>query len=208
VAAGGTATCVVYRGGGMSCFGDNLTGQLGLGSASWTPTYSPRPVRGMESAVEAVLGHPEADISHYAQASCAVLASGDLACWGANDYGQLGDTSAEDIVPVPEIIPGVGEVRDVAVGDAHVCAALSSGEVWCWGQNLAGQLGDGTIRDRAEPRPVPGVDDAELVRAGFRTTCALHADGRVSCWGSNYWGELGSGEPILQLTPEPIMDGP
>lgn len=84
-------------------------------------------------------------------------------------------------------------VLDVAAGYSHGCAVLSDGRVRCWGQNWAGQLGDGTRTNNGTPTPVRDVDGAVTVGAGRAHSCALLRDGRVRCWGQNDHGQLGVG---------------
>jgi alpha-tubulin suppressor-like RCC1 family protein len=125
--------------------------------------------------------------------ACLVRQDGSVACWGEGASGQLGDDAGlarSTMVPVPGL-----PVRalDVALGDAHSCALLVDGSVWCWGANASGQLGDGTTVSRAQPSPVVALDDAVAVTAGGAFSCALHADGSVACWGSNATGQLGGG---------------
>jgi alpha-tubulin suppressor-like RCC1 family protein len=125
--------------------------------------------------------------------ACVVRQDGGVACWGEGASGQLGDDAGlarSTMVPVPGL-----PVRalDVALGDAHSCALLVDGSVWCWGANTTGQLGDGTTVSRAQPAPVVALDDAVAVAAGGAFSCALRADGSVTCWGSNATGQLGGG---------------
>src|SRR5688500_16065288 len=74
---------------------------------------------------------------------------------------------------------------DVAVGRNHACALRADGQVWCWGRNDRGQLGDATFVDRANAAPVGGLDDAIALSAGPAHTCAVRVTGEVGCWGTN-----------------------
>lgn len=126
--------------------------------------------------------------------TCALLGTGEAACFGANTRGQLGATPALDAasglrLARPALPIGV---RQLVNGANHTCALDASGAVFCWGANDAGQVGDGTIADRAAPvqveLPMPGA--AVEIAAGRAHTCALLADGRMACWGSNNRGQL------------------
>ena len=64
---------------------------------------------------------------------------------------------------------------------AHTCA-VSCGDVWCWGRNGFGQLGDGTVHSRGTPRRVEGVRARQIGTSGERS-CAVLEDGHVACWG-------------------------
>lgn len=81
-------------------------------------------------------------------------------------------------------------VVDIAAGPHHTCAVRQSGEVWCWGANINGQLGNDSVFDSNEPVRVMGIDNAVQVSAGgfaFRdpngTSCAVARNGVVRCWG-------------------------
>ncbi len=78
-------------------------------------------------------------------------------------------------------------------GFVHTCAIDSGGQVFCWGRNLYGQLGDGSTTTRTAPTPVVGISDATAVVAGQWHTCAVVTGGAVKCWGNNDDGQLGNG---------------
>jgi alpha-tubulin suppressor-like RCC1 family protein len=85
-------------------------------------------------------------------------------------------------------LPGVSAL---AVGARHRCALLDDGTVRCWGDNAAGELGDGTSEGREAPIVVVGVDGATQIAAGQSHTCARQAKGTVMCWGRDDKGQLG-----------------
>ncbi len=87
---------------------------------------------------------------------------------------------------------------------AHTCALLDDGSVWCWGDNSHGELGDGTVYDRARPVAVAGLPPASSVGAGLGFTCASTLDGLVYCWGQNDEGQLGDGSTADRATPAPV----
>jgi alpha-tubulin suppressor-like RCC1 family protein len=70
---------------------------------------------------------------------------------------------------------------------------LSNGTVRAWGNNLSGQLGDGTTLTRLTPVTVPGLTGVVAVAAGFAHSLALLSDGRLFAWGENSQGQLGVG---------------
>src|SRR5205823_1820096 len=89
-----------------------------------------------------------------------------------------------------------GAVRPaIAAGGFHSCAVLANGTAQCWGQNSAGQLGNGTTSLDATPTPVvvSGLTNAVAITGGYYHSCALLANGRAKCWGYGFHGELGDG---------------
>lgn len=82
--------------------------------------------------------------------TCAVHKSGKLRCWGEGGYGQLGlggERGQDDPTKVGTIL---SDVKEVAVGDAHICAILKIGAIKCWGSNNEGQLGNPALKKFGE----------------------------------------------------------
>ncbi len=133
-------------------------------------------------------------VSTGADHTCALSSGGGLTCWGDNDQGQLGDgTITRRNLPTNVSGLSIG-VAAVSAGHNHTCALTGEGGVKCWGDNLAGQLGDGTNTDRNLPVNVSGLSSGvQAVSAGRIHTCALTDEGGVKCWGSNDYGQLGDG---------------
>ena len=92
----------------------------------------------------------------------------------------------------------------VAAGGAHSCAIVEDGTVRCWGDNAAGQLGNGTVTDSLVPVTVNSITSANAaiaLAAGNAHTCALLADGTVQCWGRNTTGQLGNNNTVNTSQP-------
>ncbi len=124
--------------------------------------------------------------------ACVREASGDVHCWGANLYGQLGTGSPDVRIERPVLVGGGWDA--LSAGKYHTCG-LRQSELWCWGDNSEGQLGLG-FRD-ATPHTTPeriGTDSWLEVDAGRYHTCAIRADETLWCWGYNDEGNLGVGD--------------
>ncbi len=181
LAVGQGSVCFTTTGVGTSCIGSNGSSQL-TSVLNSPDQLEVAPVEAMKDASKISLG------SH----TCVII-GGELSCFGQNNRGQLGNTSAaagEPVLPV-----GLGPVKDVAVGGTHTCAIESTGALWCWGWDLFGQLGNGQNENSNVPVRVldsdqAEIDDATQVVAGDNFNCALRPSG-VICWGQNTSGQVG-----------------
>lgn len=143
--------------------------------------------------------------------SLALTMNGVIAGWGVNGSGQAGFDDDYPFVPIPlaitiDIGSGRGFKRgnmviDIAAGDAHSMALTTSGEVFVWGSNSSGQLGDGTTTDRHTPKKVDGLANIRAIAAGGAFSLALDSAGVVWAWGNNILGQLGDGTRYGRLKP-------
>ena len=144
--AGRTHSCAVTTTGRGYCWGENLVGELGDG----TTTQRPAPV-----PVGASLGLRFAAIDAGFHFTCGVTIAGAVYCWGKNEVGQLGDgTTTPHWSPV-QVGPGLGlQFASVTSGWQHTCGLTTDGKVYCWGNNIFGQVGDGTTSLTVTTLPV------------------------------------------------------
>jgi alpha-tubulin suppressor-like RCC1 family protein len=133
-------TCVDQPNGTVQCFGDNSWGQLGNGMFANTGT--PQTVGGGMALHGVAVGDNHA---------CALDASGAVFCWGLNDDGQAGARFG-NVVTTPQCVPTDANGNCVqtnltfsalAAGSNHTCGLTKTGHVYCWGDNVGGQLGRG-----------------------------------------------------------------
>ncbi len=153
VSAGGDHTCAVTASGDAYCWGKNASGELGaptsetcvvdLGSGPVSYPCSRSPIRVSTSTKFSSVG---AGSTH----TCGLTPSGVAYCWGANDRGQLGDsTFTPRTIPVP--VSGGHAFSSLSVGVGHACGVISRGAAYCWGRNDSGQLGNGAQADSPYP---------------------------------------------------------
>ena len=193
ISTGGFHTCAVLQNGAVKCWGRNEIGQLGDGTTDSSSV--PVAVSGITNAIAVAAGYKH---------TCALLQNGTVQCWGDNSYGELGDGNAvltserggasTSHSSVPVTVVGINTAVAVTASDGyHSCAVLQDGTVRCWGDNVSGQLGDGSRTTAVTPVAVVGIGAAVDVSSGDFHTCALLRNGTVNCWGLNYTGQLGSG---------------
>jgi cysteine-rich repeat protein len=133
--------------------------------------------------------------------SCALIANGNVRCWGAGgarlDYGNedfIGDNETPALAG--DVNVG-GRVSQISAGGSHTCALLDTGNVHCWGESLFGRLGYGNldnIGDNETPASAGDVNVGGSVRqisAGFDHSCVVLTTGEVLCWGQGRLGRLG-----------------
>lgn len=179
ISSGFFHACALLQTGAVKCWGDNSRGQLGYKAYR---SSTPGDVIGLSSGVVAVeAGLPSNSLEH----NCALMKTGGVKCWGDNRDGQLGnerpDYPTYQLVNVKGLSSGVSAI---SVGEGFSCALMESGGVKCWGNNEAGQLGDGTNINRSAPVDVMDLNGpVAAIAAGGRTICALMKTGGVKCWG-------------------------
>jgi alpha-tubulin suppressor-like RCC1 family protein len=126
-----------------------------------------------------------------ANSTCASIEEdGTAYCWGANEFGQVGDGTAGDrLRPTP--VSGAPSFSPPYPGD-HACASDLSG-LYCWGRNNSGEAGIGSTAATPAPTLVAGGLAFQQVAIGDDFTCGLANSGVTYCWGANDVGQLGTG---------------
>lgn len=92
----------------------------------------------------------------------------------------------------------------LASGHHFACALAEGGTVYCWGENLSGQLGDGTRGPRTTPVRVLGLRGARDIACGAQHACARNDAGEVFCWGHNGLGQSGDPLELFLLRPRKV----
>jgi alpha-tubulin suppressor-like RCC1 family protein len=209
VVAGSSHYCALLSNGAVKCWGDNASGQLGVGDTN-NRGDDPGEMGANLPAVSLGTTAPVKSIAAGASHNCALFTDGRLKCWGSNNAGELG---LGNVLPAPlgDTLPfvdlGTGAVvQSLAAGGAVTCALLLSGQVKCWGGGAQGALGLGDTLNRGG---VPGqMGDAlpavqlgtgwttAQLSCGLLSCCSISTQGRAKCWGRNDRGGLGLGDSL------------
>ena len=175
------------------CWGDDSHGELGPNATGTTATATDM---GLNNVVRVSAGNGFA---------CAIQGDGSVSCWGDNSSGQLGTGSFGSGGSTPTevdfpLLPRSAQATDIAAGDGFACATMLvpnvDWEVWCWGDNSLGELGDNAAEAKSAT-PVKVVDlstsSATQVAVGGKSVCAsaIGTNNNAACWGSNSNGQLG-----------------
>ena len=202
--AGSAHSVAIDENGTLWAWGDNSQGQLGDGS--WINRRVP--VRIMDGVTAVSAGD---------RYNLAIRNDGSLWAWGQNDRGQLGDGTTvnrrspvrilEDVIYVAagwkRTEGGLGGGTPSSLWQ-HSLAITSDGSLWAWGDNIVGQLGDGTTVSRH--RPVRVMDGVVAVSAGDMFTMVIRDDGSLWAWGQNSRGQFGNGTTVSSRIPVRLMD--
>ena len=218
--------------GNAYAWGYNNRGQLGNGTTSsyqTTPVMVRKPDRKTYPDLPADFTYLQ--VSAGSDHSLAVGSDGNVYAWGRNGNGRLGDgTSTDRHAPVRVKTPDRNTYPDlpadftylqVSAGSDHSLALGSDGNVYAWGRNGNGRLGDGTSSSRYTPVRVKTPDRKTYpdlpkdftylqVSAGWDHSLAVGSDGYAYAWGCNMYGNLGnntaSGYGDVNPVPERVRD--
>ena len=199
IAVGGDMSCALTSG-GVVCWGVVPDPEGGRLIASPTP-------------VPIALDNPKAITAGGEGAACALVARGEVQCWGYNTYGEWGNGATDGpricvngpCSAAPMRVRGIKDATTIVAGSYDTCAIVSGGAVECWGSNDDGELGLGNAigpqrcgtktawnECSTVPVRVHAIRRATAVGAGD-AACAVILGGQVKCWGENDSGELGIG---------------
>ncbi len=196
----------------VQSWGDNYYGQLGRTTEAENER-TPGAIPSLENIVSIDAG--------FGAISCALTANGTILTWGQNLYGELGQgVTCPNICNTATAGPVLGgetgteileNVVAISVGQMHVYALLTSGEVVAWGNNDYGQLGDGTTTSHNTPvyvklNETTRLSNITMIAAGGSHGYALTADGTVYAWGDNQANQLGCGDSENHNYPQLVVD--
>ncbi len=205
VVLGASAACALLTDGNVTCWGET-----GRNAETFDAGIVPATDGG--PALVTIDDVTQLDMNGFH--ACALRRDGSVWCWGESIAGATGFIGTDDTCdlppcqPTPREVMGIdGEVVELATGGfanvgipGFTCARLADGGVSCWGSNVSGALGQGTLGDPADPTAgdpvtpmrVPGIDDAIKIRAAGPGVCVLRSSGSMACWGGDVGGTLGT----------------
>ena len=137
------------------------------------------------------------ELSAGSEHTCGLRPNGEVRCWGANQFGQLGNNQSPTSYNSPQPVFSLTTAIQVASLNNHTCITREDGQVRCWGRNNTGQLGNGNIADAPVPVEANTINSAQRVKTGGSHTCVLLGNERLRCWGQNGQSQLGRGEPSI-----------
>ena len=190
IGVGWDHSCALANDQRIYCWGKGNNGQIG------NSLMSPR----QDDPVAVSLGagpgtYKSLSVGEYN--NCAIGTDDRVYCWGSNNSGALGDGTGTNQDTPQAVVVGDGLIQavEVANGQIHTCAIDTSGDIYCWGDNGWGALGNGSNTDSNVPVQVDvsgtGNSDFHSLVSGRGFSCALGSDDRAYCWGRNTDGELG-----------------
>lgn len=133
------------------------------------------------------------------------ISSGEVYCWGSGRFGELGlgKDKTHSLVPRGPL-GSIERAVDVTANRGFACATTAAGSAYCWGNNVHGQLGNGTKHNQFTPSRVLGLSDVVQVAAGYQHACAVTRSGQVYCWGENNLGQLAQANERISAKPQRV----
>jgi len=202
VTAGQNHSCALKTNGTVWCWGGNSSGELGNGDTS--DLNGAVQVQKLEGGALTGVVAIAAGNRH----TCAVMSNATLRCWGSNTHGELGIGSSDLVEhPLATLVKtatnaNFSGVIQVDGGYSFTCALKSSRNLYCWGDNDIGMIGNGNGGGGDVPNPVlvmrsgGPLKDVRTFSTGASHACAITGSSKAFCWGNNVNGEIGLGDPI------------
>ncbi len=157
--------CAIDAGGVVRCWGDPIN----------VTNYA------VETRVPQGVGLSR-DVDSNATGTCVVQRDGTVRCWGF--FGRQGTMD-------PTLVGRLPAMRSISLMYDNACAVSTTDELWCWGENRFGQLGNGTTVRSDEPVRV-AIGPVQSIATSPHGICAILRDGMLRCWGHNR-GSIGDG---------------
>ena len=200
-------TCVILHDQSMKCWGNSAQGFLGNGYF-WTEFWTPQEVNLGEQGG----ANTATETSSFGHHSCTIMTDNAVKCWGEAGHGQLGH-GVHDGWHTDPFLAVMGNVTpiEMAAGYHHTCSIYDNYNLYCWGDNMWGQVGNngslgGANEDVGYPTliPLPQNRTAVAVNLGGNSGCAILDNASGLCWGLNDQGQLGDGTLTDRNVPTPL----
>jgi alpha-tubulin suppressor-like RCC1 family protein len=212
VTAGKSHSCAIDQNNHAFCWGADFSGQLGFTATATCQITDPvvPPISFPCSVTPGAVAGTFAQISAGADHTCAVDLTGDVWCWGRNQFGQLGTgtvSSAFAAQPNPtRVNAGATKFKEVGAGYFQTCALGMDNLVYCWGRTGCSVTPDSQL---ATPRSV-GTQTFKALSVGPNHACALATNGTPMCWGKGNAGQLGDSNPhpMCVIAPQAAAHAP
>lgn len=204
--AGNGLAGIIDAGGNLYLTGKNTQGQIGNNSTTDANSFV-LPNGGLQ--------FPQAS-SYMTQNNCSVIGltpAGICYAWGDNTSGQLGTNDSTGRSTPTAVVGGLvfNQIfTSIAPGNGgFVLGLTSSGQLYSWGDNTQGQLGNGNTTSQSSPVQVLGGLIFSQVAAIGETVYALTSGATPSlyAWGRNNNGQLGNGNTTSQSSPILVLGG-
>jgi alpha-tubulin suppressor-like RCC1 family protein len=197
ISAGGWHSTALKKDGTVWTWGWNKDGQLGDNSTTDKIIAGKVPNLTNITAIAAGTYHV-----------LALKNDGTVWAWGDNVSGQIGNGTTGTDAKTPTQVSNLTNVVKIAAGRFFSLAIKSDGTVWTWGENLYGQLGNGTNTDSNVPVQVKGLTG---ITSALAATGAFHCivvknDNTVWAWGRNTYGNLGDNSVTHRSVPVQMID--
>jgi alpha-tubulin suppressor-like RCC1 family protein len=194
MSVGATFTCANRVSGQTWCWGDGSFGQTG----NKINKSSPLPQEITKTIPE--IKQLSSGWFH----TCALSTSGEISCWGKNYEGELGNSSTvsrAEAVTISGVHTKTG-VSLMAAGGRSTCAATLDHQVYCWGKNDYGQVGDRIAKDQLFPKLI-STSETKIISLvlGASHACYLTENNQLWCWGANDHNQLGVSSPAMVTVP-------
>jgi alpha-tubulin suppressor-like RCC1 family protein len=188
--------CGLTTAGLAYCWGQNSFGKLGDG------TYT---LRRIPTLVVGGLtfgsSNAQMSIDGGQHDTCAIGSTGIAHCWGDNWHNQLGTNVGRGDSPSPTTVAGVPSFDRITVGGDHACGLTSTGDAWCWGDNVRWAQ---ALEEQLDYNPAHKINTQyrfESLSGGWDHYCGVTTEGDMVCWGFNNSGQLGDGSTIRRFNP-------